>query len=260
MIFDAMVTAGGIPEPGSSLYEFSQGKSKALIDIAGKPMVQWVLDALSEAKTVGNVVVVGLDKSSGVTCKKPLTFIPNEGGMLPNIRAAAKKIAEINPKAKDCLIVSSDTPTIKPDMVDWVSNQFRPGEEDLLYNVIERGVMEKRFPNSMRTFTKLKGMQVCGGDLTPVSMEVILSHKGPWGKLSDARKSPLKQAALVGLDTLVLLLLRQLTIENAAKRASKNLGLRARGQLCPFAEIGMDVDKAHHLEIVRHDFAARQHN
>lgn len=256
MILDAMVTAGGIPQPGESLYEFSQGKSKALIDIAGKPMGQWVLDALGEAKSVGNVVVVGLDASSRLRCKKPLTFIPNEGGMLPNIRAAARKIAEISPKAEYCLVAASDTPTIKSEMVDWVSAQVKPGEDDLIYNVIERSVMEKRFPNSMRTFTKLKGMQVCGGDLTPASMEIILSHGGPWQKLSDARKSPLKQAALVGLDTLVLLLLRQLTIESAARRASKNLGLRARGVLCPYAEIGMDVDKAHHLEIVRHDLEA----
>jgi hypothetical protein len=144
-------------------------------------------------------------------------------------------------------------------MVDWVSSQIRVGEDDLLYNVIERTVMEKRFPNSLRTFTKLKGMQVCGGDLTPAAMHTILSHGGPWEKLSDARKSPLKQAALVGLDTLILLLLRQITVESAAKRASKNLGLRARGVLCPYAEIGMDVDKAHHLEVVRHDLEARTH-
>jgi len=257
LIFDVMVTAGGIPQPGESLYEFSQGKSKALIDIAGKPMGQWVLDALSRAESVGKVVVVGVDASSGLTCKKPLTFIPNEGGMLPNIRAAARKIVELNPKAEYTLIVSSDTPAIESKMVDWVAGEFRPGEEDMLYNVIERSVMEKRFPNSMRTFTKLKGIDVCGGDLTPVAMNIILSHGGPWEKLSDARKSPIKQAALVGFDTLILLLLRQLTLEDAAKRASKNLGLRARALLCPYAEIGMDVDKAHHLEIVRRDLESR---
>jgi NDP-sugar pyrophosphorylase family protein len=43
---DAIVIAGGIPEPGDPLYEYTQGQPKALLDIAGKPMVQWVLDAL----------------------------------------------------------------------------------------------------------------------------------------------------------------------------------------------------------------------
>ena len=45
---NAIVTAGGIPQPGDKLYAYSNGDSKALIDLAGKPMVQWVLDALGE--------------------------------------------------------------------------------------------------------------------------------------------------------------------------------------------------------------------
>lgn len=258
MIFDALVTAGGVPQPGESLYEFSQGRSKGLIDVAGKPMVQWVLDALSAASTVGRVVIVGLSESDGLSCAKPLSYVPNQGEMLPNIRAGARKIVELNPQATHCLLVSSDTPAITGEMVDWVANSMRVPEDEMLYNVIEKSVMERRFPNSMRTFTHLKGMDVCGGDLTPVAIDIILSNTGPWEKLSAVRKNPLKQAALIGFDTLLLMLLRRLTVEDAARRASRSLGLRARGQVCPYAEIGMDVDKAHHLEIVRKDLEARK--
>lgn len=258
MTFDAMVTAGGIPKPGESLYEFSLGRSKALIDVAGKPMVQWVLDALSDARSIGRVVVVGLDESSGLRCKKPLSYLPNQGGMLDNIRGGAREIARLNPKAQFAQIVSSDIPTITGEMVDWVSAQVRPGEDEALYNVIDRSVMEKRFPDSRRTFTKLKGIQICGGDLNPVSLPLILSHTGPWEKISDARKSPLKLASLVGFDTLILFLLRAMTLEQAAARASRNLGLRARAVVCPYAELGMDVDKVHHLEIVRSTLEAKR--
>ena len=38
---DAIVTAGGIPQPEDPLYTFSIGNAKALIDIAGRPMVQY---------------------------------------------------------------------------------------------------------------------------------------------------------------------------------------------------------------------------
>lgn len=256
MTWDALLTAGGIPQPGESLYEFSQGRSKGLIDIGGKPMVQWVLDALSGAQRIGRVVIVGLSEVDGLTCAKPLSYVPNQGEMLPNIRAGARKIVELNPDATHCLLVSSDTPAITAAMVDWVIGCMRVPEDEMLYNVIEKSVMEARFPDSRRTFTRLKGIEVCGGDLTPVALSVILSSTGAWEKLSAARKSPLKQAALVGFDTLLLALLRQLTIEDAARRASRSLGLRARAQLCPYAEIGMDVDKAHHLEVVRKDLEA----
>ncbi len=256
MTLDALILAGGVPQPGESLYEFSQGRSKALIDVAGKPMVQWVLDALSGAKSIGRAVIVGLDESSGLRCEKALSYLPNQGGMLDNIRAGARKIAELDPKAGYALIVSSDIPTISAEMVDWVCAQVRPGDE-ALYNVIERSVMDRRFPNSKRTFTKLKGMEVCGGDMNPASVPLILSHTGPWEKIAAARKSPLKQASLIGFDTLLLFLLRTLTLEQAAARVSKRLGLRARGVICPYAEVGMDVDKAHHLEIVQRELAAR---
>jgi GTP:adenosylcobinamide-phosphate guanylyltransferase len=254
---NAMVTAGGIPQPGEHLYEFSQGESKALIDIDGKPMVQWVLDALSGSKSIDNVVLVGLDPSSGVTCKKTLLFLPNQGGMLTNIRAAAEKVAELSPKAKQVLIVSSDIPAITPAMVDWVVENLQP-EDDLLYTVISREVMEARFPNSMRSYTKLKDIELCGGDLNAASMHAILSENGIWEKLADARKNALKQASLVGFDLLLLVLLRRLDLEAAARRASRNLGLHGHALPTPYAEIGMDVDKAHHLETIRRDMASRK--
>ena len=55
---DAVVTAGGIPQPNEPLYTYSRGEAKALIDVAGKPMVQWVLDALGEAHTIERVVLI----------------------------------------------------------------------------------------------------------------------------------------------------------------------------------------------------------
>lgn len=257
-MLDAMVTAGGIPEPGESLYEYTLGRSKALIDVAGKPLVQWVLDALSDAQTVGRVVLVGLDESSGLTCKKPLSYLPNQGGLLDNIRGGAREIGRLNPNAEYALIVSSDIPTITGKMVDWVSEQVKPDEDDAVYNVIERSVMEKRFPDARRTFVKLKGIEVCGGDLNPVSLQQVLSNTGPWERIADARKSPLKQAALIGYDTLILFLFRAMTLDQAAAKASKNLGLRARAVVCPYAELGMDVDKVHHLEIVRSALEAKR--
>jgi NDP-sugar pyrophosphorylase family protein len=68
---DALVLAGGIPQPGEPLYEFTQGKPKALLDISGKPMVQWVLDALSQARSIDRVVVVSLEEDSGLNVRSP---------------------------------------------------------------------------------------------------------------------------------------------------------------------------------------------
>ena len=39
---DVIVTAGGIPRPNEPLYPYTQGESKALLEIAGKP-IWWIL-------------------------------------------------------------------------------------------------------------------------------------------------------------------------------------------------------------------------
>ena len=74
-----------------------------------------------------------------------------------------------------------------------------------------------------------------------------------WQKLISARKNPFKQAALFGYGTLILLLTRRLSLEDAVPRIEKQLGIKGRPVLCPYAEIAMDVDKPHQLEILRAD-------
>ena len=253
---DAIVTAGGIPLPEEPLYPATQGHPKALVDIAGKPMIQWVLDALSQSTVIENVILVGLTEKSRVTCEKPLYFIPNQGKMLENLRAGAEKVLEISKKARHVLLVSSDIPAISGDMVDWSVNTAMQTDEDIYYNIIQREVMEKRFPTSNRTYTRLKDMEVCGGDMNVGRLGLLTSEDTDlWEKITNARKNPLKQAGLIGFDTLFLLLFRQLTLEKAAANIMKRLKITGRAIVCPYAEIGMDIDKPHQLEILRADLA-----
>jgi GTP:adenosylcobinamide-phosphate guanylyltransferase len=256
LTIDVIVTAGGIPKSDDPLYEFSKGRSKALLDIAGKPMAQWVLDALGDSKNVGNIVIVGLDNKSGLKSKKSMEFIPNQGGMLSNIFAAAQIIKKINPAAQKVLIASSDIPTITSEMVDWVINQIQD-DDDLLYGIVEKSDMETRFPNSNRTFTKLKGIHLCGADLNVSSLKTLLAEDSIWQDIATARKNPLKQASLIGFDTLIAMLFRLEDIHQLAKRASRNLGINGRAMLCPYPELAMDVDKVSHLETVRNDIETK---
>ena len=76
---DAIVTAGGIPLPEEPLYSVTLGESKSLLDMAGKPMIQWVLDALTDSKTVDNIIIVGLSEKSRLECGKPIYYVPNQG-------------------------------------------------------------------------------------------------------------------------------------------------------------------------------------
>jgi GTP:adenosylcobinamide-phosphate guanylyltransferase len=255
---DAIVTAGGIPQPGDPLYVYSNGDSKALIDVAGKPMVQWILDALGDSKKVDNVIIIGLSSKSGLTCKKPLHYISNQGRMLSNIVAGVNKSLELNKKSEYVLLVSSDIPALKGDMVDWLIKTCMETRDDLYYGVCPREVMEARFPTSNRTFTKLKDMEVCGSDINVIHVSMTTNHLNTWEELIGNRKSPLRQAAVIGWDTLFQLFTRQFTLQRLVERASQRIGVKGRAIIWPQAEPCMDVDKPRQLELMREDFASRK--
>jgi GTP:adenosylcobinamide-phosphate guanylyltransferase len=252
---DAIVTAGGIPLPEDKLYEYTKGHPKAMLDIAGKPMIQWILDALSAAQTVDNVIIMGLTEKLGLACSKPMIFLPNEGRMLSNIVAGVGKSLELNLQNTHVLIISSDIPGLKGEMVDWLVKQVNETKGDLYYGAIPREVIDKRYPNSKRTWTHLKGMDVCGADINAAHVRMATEHLDMWEALIGNRKSPLKQAATIGFDTLFLLLLRQLTIDDLVERVCARIGIDGHAVIWPWAEAGMDVDKPHQLEMMREDMA-----
>jgi GTP:adenosylcobinamide-phosphate guanylyltransferase len=254
---DAIIIAGGIPQEAEPLYEYTQGASKAMLDIGGKPMVQWVLDALSGAAEIDKIVVVGLSEEEGIDSDKISAFVPNMGDLIANVRAGVNKTMEINPQTNHVIVVSSDIPAITSEMIDWLVNASKGSDLDLYYTVIERQVMEKRFPTSKRSYVRLKDVEVCGGDVNIIHASLAASDSDIWNRLLDSRKNAVKQAAIIGFDTLLLMLLHAVTLDKAVGKVVKRLKITGKAVLCPFAEVGMDVDKPNQLDLLRDDLASR---
>lgn len=250
---DAILIAGGIPQPGDTLYPFTQGKPKALLDICGKPMVQWVLDAIEKADTIQQVVIVGLTAEHNLTSTKIREYVPDQGSILLNIRAGVRHVQKSNPQANQVALISADIPAILPEHINWVVNTASQYDLDLCYTVIKQEVMEQRFPSSKRTYTHLKDCNVCGGDLNVVRASAVLREDTVWDQLVATRKNPVKQAAIIGFDTVFLLLLGQITLAKAIEKVTRRIGLTGQALISPYAEIGMDVDKPSQLELIRAD-------
>lgn len=254
---DAVVIAGGIPQPGEPLYPLTIGKPKALLEIGGKPLAQWVLDALGGAKLVDHVVLVGLSAETGLACSKPLAFLPNQGGMIANILVGIREVLQFNPEAKQVLVVTSDIPAITSSLVDWEVETAQEADVDLCLTLIKRQVMEARYPGSRRTYVRFKGIDVCVGDVNVLHSSAVSANMEIWNKLIASRKNPFRLAAILGLDTLLLLLLRAITLEDAVKRVTSRLNITGKVNICPYAEVGMDVDKPGQLELLRAELTKR---
>jgi GTP:adenosylcobinamide-phosphate guanylyltransferase len=245
-----LILAGGIPGPEDPLYPATLGSPKALLDVAGKPMAQWVLDAVSDAKRADQVVLVGMEDHCGLHCEKTMHFIPDQNNLLDNALTGMEKIQEIHPQAEHLLVLPGDLPAITPQMIDWRIESLEGNDYDFEYTAIERTVMESRFPGSNRSYVKLKDVEVCGGDVHGLRISLI-GKRDLWERLIGARKNIFKQAALIGFDTLFLLLTRSMTLKGAETLVSKRLGIAGKATLSPYAEMGMDVDKPFQLEIMR---------
>ncbi|MGA7193544.1 MAG: nucleotidyltransferase family protein [Anaerolineales bacterium] len=254
---NAVVTAGGIPQPDEPLYAYTKGESKAMVDVAGKPMIQWTLDALSGAKNVDNIIITGLSPKSNLTCKKPIYYLSNQGKMLDNLVAGVNKSLELNPKNKHVLLVSSDIPALTAEMVDWLINTCMETNDDIYYGVCPREVMEARYPGSKRTYTHLKDMDMCGADINVAHVRMASEHLDVWDALITRRKSPLALASVMGLGVSISYITRQLTIAEAIDRITKRVGITGRAIVWNHAEPCMDVDKPNQLEMMRADLAKR---
>jgi GTP:adenosylcobinamide-phosphate guanylyltransferase len=249
----ALISAGGIPKPDESLYTYTRGGNKALLNLCGKPMIQWVLDALSGSALIDHVFIVGLPLNSKLVCKHSLTLIENHGDMVENVRAGAEEILKQAPSTEIVLLISSDIPAITSEMIDWMVKIVESQSYDVFYSVVERKIMENRFPESKRTYSRLKDIELCGGDVHALRPSIAIRHNPLWDNILAARKNPLKQASLVGFDTLFYFITRQLELEKAAIFLSNKLGIKGKAVILPFAEMGMDVDKAFQYEIMVKD-------
>jgi CTP:molybdopterin cytidylyltransferase MocA len=259
---DAILAAGSVPGPPDPLYPLTHGRPKALLEIAGKPMVQWVLEALSAARTIRRVVVVGpgdcpfpSGEGPGVRliCRKPLHFLPAHPSLVENLLAGAQWLAAQESPPRYGLLISCDIPAVTGEAIDWVVETALQTEADAHYAVIERAVMEARFPGARRSYFRLKDGEYSAGDMVLASA-ALATHQHPlWRQLVEARKSLLRQAQLIGVGMAVRFALGQLTLADGAGRISRRLGLRGRALVCPYAEAGMDVDKPHHYEIMRRE-------
>jgi hypothetical protein len=168
------------------------------------------------------------------------------------------KSLELNKQTEYVLVVSSDIPTLKSEMVDWLVDTCMQTQDDLYYGICPRDVMEARFPDSKRTYTRLKDMELCGADINMTHVRMATEHLDMWESLIGSRKSPLKQASMVGLDTFFQVLTRSITLDELVEKVCRRIGIKGRAIKWEHAEPCMDVDKPHQLELLRADLAEQQ--
>jgi NDP-sugar pyrophosphorylase family protein len=236
----------------------TQGKSKALLDMGGRTMLERVVDALQQAESIGEIVVVGLGSDLGMIFHKPVHHVTDHGSLLKNALAGIARMRELHPETELMLICSADIPTITPRIIDEFIEVCKPFDQGMVYNFVDKPTLEARFPHSNRTYVKLKEAQIAGGDMTLIQADLSDTNRDIWEALTNARKHAWQLAKVVGLRLMIKLLLRQLSIADIEDAAQRITGRPCQVMLNPHAEIAMDADKPEQVLLLRADIERRE--
>jgi molybdopterin-guanine dinucleotide biosynthesis protein A len=248
---DCVVLAGGIPGPADPLFIHTQGKPKALIHLGQSTMLEHVIEALVEAKSVQNIAVVGLESIDTLTMSYPITFITNKGTMVANAIAGAEWLMQSNQDASHALFCTSDIPLVTGPIIDQFIARCLPLSYAAYYSMVTREVMEERFPESGRTYVNLGSIHLAGGDLVVGRPDLVKTNREIFQLIAGGRKQAWKLARIVGPSTLLRFLLHRLTISDIEKRAQSILHQPVKVIVSADPELAMDVDKPDQLALIR---------
>jgi GTP:adenosylcobinamide-phosphate guanylyltransferase len=239
------VVLAGAPADAEMAEKYSI-RSRADLPLAGKKMIQHVMDALAASPHVGDVCVVG-----DIQCGGASRIIPPAGDLVENLIAGVKALGE---EAERVLVVTSDIPMLTSEAVEDFIARCAETEADFHYAIISKETAEKRFPGMKRTYAKLAEGTFTGGNIFLVSRGCILENAEPIRELMAARKSVLRLARIIGIRFLVRALVAQvlcpcaLNLRGAEKTVGRVFRMRVKAVETPYAEIGADVDKLEHVD------------
>jgi len=224
-----------------------QGKeNKGLLDINGKLMIQYVIDALMDSEVINKIVIVG-DKKDFVDLENIEAIIEDRGSMIENLAAGTDYFRD-----DDRILVStSDIPLLTGEGVrDFVQKGFET-KADLCYPIINKLVSEEKYPNAKRTYAKLREGHFTGGNLILFNPDILDRAMNIARQLIEHRKNPMKMSRVLGFSFLIRFALGRLTIEGAEKKVGRILQIKPKAIISSYAEIGNDVDKPEDVEMVK---------
>lgn len=235
MKVDAIVLAGGegaVIDPTVAI--------KGLVPIAGKPMIEWVVDALRAAETVAEVaVVVPSTHDLGDWTRKVDRLVVSDASFIENAIAGAEAFEN----DRCVLAATGDLPALTPEAIDDFVRRSLEAAAEFSYPLVRAEDMEAQFPGSQRTYVKVAGGPVTGGNMMVLSAGLVKRNRQIGQRLFDTRKSPVAMARVIGIPFIFKYLTGRLRVEDVERKMEQLLGARCAAIYTGYASIGADVDK-----------------
>ena len=242
--FTAIILAGQRPGSDPLASHFGQ-PFKALIDVAGQPMLAWVGASLAAGKDVRRIVILAQD--SAALLDHPRTrWLRDEAHVIAcdcgdSIVEAITATLRAMPGGYPFLLTTADNVLLDEAMIEQFVARARGA--DLAVALVGKGTLEAAYPGNRRTWLRFRGGAYSGANLFWLGTPAALDALAVWQRNEQQRKKARAVLGAFGPGLALMIAARLLTLDQAIERAGRRIGVKARAVVLPYAEACIDVDK-----------------
>ncbi|RMG19999.1 MAG: hypothetical protein D6732_29240 [Methanobacteriota archaeon] len=258
----AYIPAGSDPNKVDPLCQAAGVENKALIPLAGRPIISYVLEALDKAERIESITIVGLDeKQIDIQTEKSLNFIPSSGTNFDTAMKAVNYFTSLQNPPQYVLSLSSDIPFITHEIIDRNINlaekigkkfEKKTGKPiELFYPFVPKKIVEKRFPQATKRFRKFTEGVFATGDFFVYSPQAALKPEAQQvaHAIMKNRKNILKILGGFSLIAIFKYLFGRLSLETDVKPTLKRvMNIELETLISKDPEICVDLDYPEDLE------------
>lgn len=242
----ALVLAGQRPGIDPVAAHFGL-QAKALIPVAGEPMLGRVLRALADTPQVARIIVLA-QNASELLADPALAWAAHDARIEARVSGrtiSGSVLAAVSDPAigLPVLVTTADNVMLTPATVAEFVTGASSDAGDVAVAMVERGNLEQAVGPNRRTWLAFRGGAYTGANLFALTGPGAANALRFWERVEQDRKSVLRLAAHFGPVLMVKLLLKRLTLHGALAAAGAKLGARAVPVLLSDGRMGVDVDK-----------------
>ncbi|MBL8645938.1 MAG: nucleotidyltransferase family protein [Sphingosinicella sp.] len=256
----ALLVAGRRPGTDPLAAHFGV-EDKALIAVAGEPMLSRVARVLAAHPDIARTVVLA-QAPERLLAHPGTAWMATDAriGVLAggnSVSAAVAAALEAHPDGWPFLVTTADNVLLDAETLTGFIAGARAGGTDVAVGLVPREVFARAYPDARRTWLKFRGGAYSGANLFFFARPTALSAVRFWQRVESERKKVRAIAGAFGPVLLLGYLLRALRVEGALARAGARLGVTAAPVLLDRPEACIDVDKVQDHEIASAILAAR---
>lgn len=240
----ALVLAGQRPGVDRVAAHFGR-EAKALIPVAGEPMLGRVLHALAATPQIARIIVLAQDAPSLLT-DPALEWTRHDARIAARVSGrtiSGSVLAAVNDPAigLPLLVTTADNVMLTPaTLAEFLAGA---GASDVSVAFVERGNLEAAVGPNHRTWLGFRDGAFTGANLFALAGPGAARALRFWERVEQDRKSVPRLAAHFGPVLMLKLLLRRLTLRGALAAAGARLGASATPVVLKDGRMGVDVDK-----------------